>query len=130
MLMFIFRKVSLFFLAISLLQLMILVGCSTKEDNLLLGPPKSDLLAESEGKYSLFSIGRQVNNEELLEEGINTVNKFIYFTEPYERANEIHPILELEQEPAFVLFDTKGIVYKSYSYEKLLEFLKSENNIL
>lgn len=128
MLMLIFRKVSLFFLAISLLQLIILVGCSTKEDNLLLSPPKSDLLAESEGKYSLFSIGRRVNNAELSEEGINTVNKFVYFTEPYERANEIHPILELEDEPAFVLFDTKGIVYKGYSFEKLVDFLKNENN--
>jgi hypothetical protein len=117
---------------LSLLLLSILIGCSSletvEEDKLLLGPPKSGLLAESEGTYSLFSIGRQVNYKELSEEGINTVNKFVYFIDSYESANEKHPILELEQEPAFVVFDTKGIVYKGYSFEELLEFLKSEND--
>lgn len=101
------------------------MSSDTDKKDKLLDVSKSELLADSEDTYSLYSVGRQVNYKELSDNGIENVNKFIYSMGSYKSANEIYPILKLEKEPAFVVLDTEGIVYKGYDYEELIEFLKN-----
>ncbi|MGD6834846.1 hypothetical protein ACQCT5_22095 [Sutcliffiella halmapala] len=101
-------------------------GSTTSEQDVGWSLLKPNIDGEENDPLSLFSVGRQVTFKELSEEGIESVIKFIYHTESYKSANETYPILELEKEPAFVVFDKDGMVYKGYSYEELLKFLKAD----
>lgn len=57
----------------------------------------------------------------------NTNVKTIHGRSSLEKTNGQYKFLELEKSPAYVVFDTKDIVYKTYSEEELIKFLKDND---
>ncbi|MGG1401627.1 hypothetical protein ABE288_27980 [Bacillus salipaludis] len=106
-----------------------LIGCS----NLSEQKQKSvhPLLSEDADKYSMFIVedsGMADNGWQgwLDKNEINNVKK-IRTENSLKDANNQYKFLKLEKSPAFVVFDTKKIVYKTYSEKELIKFLKSNN---
>lgn len=114
------------FLMFSLVVIfMLLVSCSKseKDDYATLFP---GLLPDEANHYSLQAVGKEVTFEVLKEKGIANVNH-ITNSSSFKVLNDKYQ-LEIEQKPAFVLFDTNGLVLKTYDYNELIKFLQ-ENQI-
>lgn len=108
------------FYGLLVLLIVFLVSCSTKSDDFAKSFP--ELVPENDGEYLLHSIGDEITFEQLEGEdvhiyGINNRSSFNDFVEKY-------PKLELEQSPAYILFDKSGLVYKTYNYDELIQYLK------
>lgn len=91
--------------------------------------PLHPLLSEDTDKYSLFIVedtGMADNGwQEWLDKNeIINAKKIIGNTSLNDAKNQ-YKLLELDSSPAFVVFDTKNIVYKTYNEEEVIVFLKS-----
>lgn len=84
----------------------------------------SELLPGEDDNYSLQAAGKEVTFEMLRQNDISNVNP-ITNTESHEQLNRLYPKLELGQTPAFVVFDKNGVALKTYDYDELINFLKS-----
>ncbi|MGG1397747.1 hypothetical protein ABE288_07955 [Bacillus salipaludis] len=106
-----------------------LIGCSNLYEQRPL--PHNPLLSEDVDKYSLFIVedeGMAENGwQEWLDKNeIKNVKK-IYGENSLKDANNQYKFLKLEKSPAFVVFNSKKIVFKTYSEKELIKFLKSNN---
>lgn len=104
-----------------------LIGCSN-ETNV---EPASGrpLVSAEKGKYALLVVDEKSADyyrEWLDEKKIDNV-KVINGRTSLEDTNEEYKFLELKKSPAFVVFDTKDMVYKTYSEEELIKFLRNSS---
>lgn len=111
---------------ISLFFIIILTGCSIFSE----GEPITthSLLSENEDRYLLFVVEEPDTNDwrYILEEENNIFKVKTIITEfPLEEVNEQYKFLELEKSPAFVVFDNKEMLYKTYDEKELIDFLKT-----
>lgn len=83
------------------------------------------LIAEDEDEYALFVVDNLESFEYdiLDQEGIENVTS-AQTTDSLESANQQYQFLNLEKSPAYVVFDDKEMIYKTYNIDELLEFLK------
>ncbi|WP_226671086.1 hypothetical protein [Metabacillus litoralis] len=104
-----------------------LVGCSSINGTEPI--PVHPLFSTDHNKYSLLVVSETNMSDyhKWLEENeIYNVEK-IHGRSSLEETNDAFKFLELEKSPAYVVFDTKDIEYKTYSKEELIKFLKENN---
>ncbi|WP_142296471.1 hypothetical protein [Lottiidibacillus patelloidae] len=91
--------------------------------------PVHPLFSAHENKYSLLMVleTEKTDYNKWLEDNEITNVKTIHGRTSLEHTNGEYKFLELEKSPAYVVFDTKDIVYKTYSEEELIKFLKENN---
>lgn len=120
------KKLSIVFCAL----ITVLIGCSNSNEYEPV--PLHPLLSATADKYSLLVVeGNEIEgnwNEWKIKNDIKNV-KTIRGEDSLEQTNERYKFLELDKSPAFVVFDTKDIVFKTYSEKELIEFLKTNNPI-
>ncbi|MCA0984016.1 hypothetical protein LCL89_08165 [Halobacillus yeomjeoni] len=114
------RKIVTIFTLIFLLTM--ITACTSNKDDF--GRINPELLPDEDNKYSLQAAGKEVTREMLRQKDISNVNP-ITNTQSYEQLNGLYPKLELEQTPAFIVFDKNGLALKTYDYGELIDFLKS-----
>ncbi|MCA0985696.1 hypothetical protein [Guptibacillus algicola] len=89
------------------------------------------LFSEDANKYSLLVIGEKGLAEEdgfeWMEKNEITNVKSIQRESSLKYINEQYEILDLDKSPAFVVFNTKSIVLKTYNEDELIQFLRSNN---
>ncbi|TFJ92038.1 hypothetical protein [Lentibacillus salicampi] len=113
------KKVTLFIFVLA--SIMIFASCS--EDPIDdYARYYTELIPDQEGQYLLFSVEDDITSEQLEEQNIGISN--IIYESSSDLVNNEYPKLNIEKSPAYILFDTNGMVYKTYDYEKLLEYLK------
>ena len=119
------KKLSIVFCAL----ITVLLGCSNSNE--YEPAPLHPLLSAAADKYSLLVVGGKEiadQNWKQWQEKNEIKNvKSIRWEESLEHTNEQYKFLELDKSPAFVVFDTKDIVFKTYSEKELMEFLKTNN---
>lgn len=108
------------FYGLMLLLIALLVSCSTKSDDFAKSFP--ELIPKNDDEYLLYSIEDEITFEQLESEdihiyGINNRSSFDDFNDMYSK-------LDLEQSPAYILFDKNGLNYKTYNYDELIQYLK------
>jgi len=104
-----------------------LIGCSN-----LSNPeptPVHPFLSADKETYALLVVGEKSADyyRGLLDKNKILNVKKINGRTSLEDTNERYKFLELEKTLAFVLFDTKDVVYKSYSEEELIKFLEASS---
>lgn len=104
-----------------------LIGCSNLSDQE--PSPVHPLFSAHTDRYALLVVDEKSakNYRELLDKNKIFNVKRINVRTSLKDTNEQYKFLELEKSPAFVLFDTKDVVYKSYSEEELIKFLKDSS---
>ena len=80
------------------------------------------LLSDEQGKVAIYAVGQEMTFDSLRSDGVHTRN---ISTITNGDSLSDSPILELEKEPAFAVFDTTGVVFKTYDYEELLDYLEN-----
>ncbi|MFC4323323.1 hypothetical protein [Litchfieldia salsa] len=104
-----------------------LIGCSSIIETE--PTPVHPLFSADKNKYSLLMLGEtemEDYHKWLGENGISNVET-IHGRTSLEKINEEYKFLELEKSPAYAVFDTKDVVFKSYSEKALIEFLRENN---
>ncbi|MFT9598129.1 hypothetical protein [Mesobacillus sp.] len=98
-----------------------LYGCSEEEHQL------KGLISDKEGIYGLYIVGdEQVDGTRLANEGIDESKiHMIYHPKSLEVAQDSLSTAGIDKEPAYVVLDNKGISLKTYDYDELVKFLKS-----
>lgn len=100
----------------------ILAACTDAKDDFVRFHPN---VLPSEGHtYSLLVAGKEITFELLEDNNISNVGP-ILSTSSYESLNEEYPKLELEQQPAFIVFDENGLALQTYDYEEMITFLQA-----
>lgn len=111
-----------------ILGLLFLFGCSISKETEQ--TPSHTLFSSDENYYSLLVVsetGRYDLGQEWKEKNeINNVNT-IHGRSSLDDTNKSYKFLELEKSPAFVLFNTNEIVFKTYNEKDLIKFLKTNN---
>lgn len=104
-----------------------IIGCSNFSDPE--PTPVHPLFSADKERYALLVVDEKSADyyRELLDKNKIYNVKKINGRTSLEDTNEQYKFLELEKSPAFVLFDTKDVVYKSYSEEELIKFLKDSS---
>jgi hypothetical protein len=89
--------------------------------------PYPNLLSETDQSYSLLVIGEQSDDQpiEKNKKVTEKVNDILSLPE-LEMSQQAYPELNIETEPAFILFDQTGVVYQGETLRELTTFL--ENN--
>ncbi|WP_299833703.1 hypothetical protein [uncultured Metabacillus sp.] len=107
-----------------------LIGCSNSDLNEPRAVPLHPLFSDEDHKYSLLVVDETDSydiRDEWMEKNeirnVKTINKRVSL----EETTNQYKFLELEKSPAFVVFDTKGIVFQTYSEKELIDFLKTNN---
>lgn len=104
-----------------LLFLIFIASCSkAEEDDFARYYP--NLLPSNEEGYRLLAVGDEITVEELHEFDISLSE--ITNSDSIEGLNIEYPRIELEQSPAYILFDIHGMVYKTYDYDSLISFMQ------
>ncbi|WP_261129986.1 hypothetical protein [Bacillus sp. Marseille-Q3570] len=86
------------------------------------GPP---FLAEDENQLSLFVVGDSDFEMEMLrEEGLYYSSASMQKVDSLEDAQLDHPGLEIESAPAYLVFNTRELEYKTYDVDDLMKYLK------
>lgn len=92
--------------------------------------PKISPYHADKGEISLLSVGDEIDmqslQEQLKEEGVYPkISQIIGYNDDDSLAvlNNQQPLLEIEKEPAYFVFDNKEIIYKTYKYDDLVQFL-------
>ncbi|GAM13193.1 hypothetical protein [Mesobacillus selenatarsenatis] len=108
-------------LVMAIILIAFLSGCSEEEQQL------KGLVSDQEGIYGLYVVGdEEVDGSKLAKEGIDeTKIHTIYHPKSLEAAQESFSTAGIEKEPAYVVLDNKGIALKTYDYDELVKFLKS-----
>lgn len=107
---------------------LILSGCSDSTDSEQ--AQLRTLLSTDADQYSLLVVGGNEKTEQNWMEwqDKNEINNAmsIRWERSLEQINQEYEFLDLNKSPAFVVFDNKGIVLKTYSETELIEFLRSK----
>lgn len=94
--------------------------------------PYHELLAAEEGKYSVLYVGipahEHLNAPELFEKVSSEKLTGYKLMWNIENAKRDYPELELESAPVFVIFDTKGVVFKTEDEQEAIEFFITDQN--
>ncbi|MGP4081827.1 hypothetical protein ACTWQL_18120 [Pseudalkalibacillus sp. R45] len=86
------------------------------------GPP---FLAEDENQLSLFVVGDSDFKMEMLrEKGLHYSSASMQKVDSLEDAQLDHPGLEIESAPAYLVFNTRELEYKTYELDDLIRYLK------
>jgi hypothetical protein len=105
-----------------------LIGCNISEE--FEQTPSHPLFSSDKNYYSLLVVneaGRYDLGHEWKEKNkINNV-KTIHGRSSLDDTNNSYKFLELEKSPAFVLFGTNDIVFKTYNENELVKFLKTHD---
>ncbi|NKE07669.1 MULTISPECIES: hypothetical protein [Mesobacillus] len=104
-----------------------LIGCSNVSN---VEPASGRTLFSAEkDKYALLVVDEKSADyyRKLLDKHKILNVKVINGRTSLEDTNEEYKFLELKKSPAFVVFDTKDIVYKTYSEKELIEFLRENS---
>lgn len=109
------------YVIILIFYIVLLTACS-KEARQMQG-----FLSDNEGTYGLYVVeDEQFDSNALTQDGIDVTKiHLIYHPISFEVAKEQMSTLELEKAPAYLVFDNKGLIIKTYKYEELTEFLKN-----
>lgn len=104
-----------------------LIGCSSIADTE--PEPIHPLFSADKNKYSLLIVEETeiTDHNKWKEENKITNVKTIHGRNSLEDTNGEYKFLDLEKSPAYVVFDTKDVVFKTYSKEELIKFLKENN---
>ncbi|WP_221568097.1 hypothetical protein [Alkalihalobacillus sp. TS-13] len=105
----------------------ILIFWSTQIDLPEDGPPAfgPPFLAEDENQLSLFVVGDSDFEMEMLrEEGVHYSSASIQKVGSLEDAQLDYPVLEIESAPAYLVFNTRELEYKTYDADDLIRYLK------
>ncbi|MED4717377.1 hypothetical protein [Bacillus badius] len=104
-----------------------LAGCSNITETE--STPVHPLFSTDENKYSLLMVREteMADYNNWLEENQITNVKKIHGRTSLKETNGEYKFLELEKSPAYVVFDTKSVVYKAYTEEDLIKFLKENS---
>ncbi|MBA9027642.1 hypothetical protein [Peribacillus huizhouensis] len=92
--------------------------------------PTDKDLASVKGTYSIYSVG-DYEVDVKLEEDLGLVNYIhsITLEKDYEYAKEVVPYLKIDKSKYnYFVFDSKGLIYETTDYGKLLRFLKDNPN--
>lgn len=100
---------------------MFLLACDKSKD---FNEAELTLLAIDSESLALYTIGDEITYDQLSELGIENVNKFVHSRVSYNDSNEMYPNVQVEKEPAYVVLDSNGVVYKGYDFEELINYLK------
>lgn len=105
----------------------LLIGCSSIPEPE--PEPIHPLFSADKNQYSLLMVREtEITDYNKWEEENEITNvRTIHGRTSLEDTNGEYKFLELERSPAYVVFDTKDVVYKTYSEEELIEFLKENN---
>lgn len=107
---------------------LLLIGCNVSEESERM--PSHPLFSEDKNYYSLLVVdeaGRYDLGQEWKEKNeINNI-KTIHGRSSLENTNNSYKFLKLEKSPAFVLFGTNNIVFKTYSEIELIKYLKTHD---
>ncbi|TXC92879.1 hypothetical protein FS935_01415 [Metabacillus litoralis] len=102
----------------------ITVGCSSFSDTKPV--PLHPLFSNDESKYSLLVVDEDgeydIGNEWREKNKIYNV-KTVHGRSSVKEINNQYKFIEIEKSPAFVVFNTKDIVLKTYSEKELIDFL-------
>jgi hypothetical protein len=85
--------------------------------------PYPNLLSESEQSYSLLVIGDNDNPIEQNDKITDKVNNILSLPE-LEMSQQAYPELNIETEPAYILFDQAGVVYQGKNMKELTDYLE------
>lgn len=92
--------------------------------------PKISPYHADKDEISLLSVGDEIDmqslQEQLKEEGVYPkISQVIGYNDEdsLDVLKRQQPLLEIEKEPAYFVFDNKGIIYKTYKYDDLVQFL-------
>ncbi|CAK6478723.1 hypothetical protein ACPOM7_25525 [Peribacillus castrilensis] len=108
--------------SITFLLLSMLVACTDEKDDY--ARIHSNLLPSEGHTYSLQAVGKEITFDLLEENNITNVGP-IRNEASYKSMNEQYPKLELQKEPAFIVFDENGLVLKTYDYKEMIDFLQN-----
>lgn len=105
------------YLSISLLIIVsVLAGCNNDERKI------KQFYSKEPGTYTLFVIGdEEFDDVNLRKEAM--ADKFTTVLVYKEEAMESFKYLNLEESPAYIIFDHEKILYKTYNYSELVSFL-------
>lgn len=110
---------------IQLLMVLFLVSCNRSY-------PYPYLLSNQEGKFFILYIGEPENGHMKTPELIQKVSQQnvtgTMLLWNLENAQKEYPILELENTPVFLIFDTKGLVLKTMDEQKAKDYLFGERH--
>jgi hypothetical protein len=84
--------------------------------------PYPNLLSESDKTYSLLVIGDHDNPIEENNNIAEKVNNILSLPE-LEMSQQAYPELNIETEPAYILFDQAGVVYQGKNIKELTTYL-------
>ncbi|WLD94607.1 hypothetical protein [Alkalihalobacillus sp. AL-G] len=89
----------------------------------------SPLFADN-GEVALFSVGTYLDmsqlNSKLEEAGVHPEFSHVIGEQgELKFLQEKHPQLEIERMPAYFVFDSKGLIYKTYSYDQFVKYLSN-----
>jgi hypothetical protein len=102
-----------------------LLGCDVFQSTDI---SQHQLMAEKEGELSLFVVADKqvtVDLNSLDKQGIYNVHKIIE-TDSLKDSQRKYKFLKLEKSPTFVVFDYKQVLFKTSEYDKLIEYLKKQ----
>lgn len=88
--------------------------------------PYPNLLSESDKTYSLLVIGDNDNPIEQNNKITEKVNNILSLPE-LEMSQQAYPDLNIEAEPAYILFDQAGVVYQGINLIELTTYLEKNN---
>ncbi|TFE25207.1 hypothetical protein [Cohnella luojiensis] len=105
-----------------IMMLILLISCNKVSYN--------NLLSEENDKYFILYVGSSEDGHHKTPEIINKITDKGKITGAtlmwsLENAKKQYPELEIERSPAFLIFDTKGVVLKTYSEQEAIDFLFS-----
>lgn len=97
-----------------------LIGCSEEKQQI------KGLISKKEGTYNLLVVGDELDGSELTNDGVNSENviDMIYNSSSLKTAQEDFSTLNIENSPVYIVFDNKGEVFRTDSYEKLVDFFQ------
>ncbi|MED4015132.1 hypothetical protein [Sutcliffiella cohnii] len=81
------------------------------------------LMPEKNGEYSLLWLRDRNGGVTPFPLIFNEVNK-VTMPSSLEETNKNYPELKLEKVPAFVIFDNRGVVFKTYDQDEAINFLE------
>lgn len=90
--------------------------------------PYPNLLSESEQSFSLLVIGEQ-DHDDPIEKNTKVTDKVndILSLPELEMAQQAYPDLNIKSEPAYILFDKKGVVHQTKELGELTTFLGKDS---
>lgn len=97
-------------------------GCQSNSTN-----NYKNFLSDEKDTLSILVIDEDLENftlEELEDEGITNIITKVHQTTSLDNFQNKYSDLEVKQIPAYIVFDTKDMILKTYKRHELIDFLK------